>query len=865
MINENMLRLFISYSHKDEALISKFINHIAPLKNNGKITEWYDRKIETGEEFQKDIDNNLETADIICLMISDSFLASKACLDEKDTSLLLRIEKGIKVIPVIVSPCAWSIHKELSELLASPKDGKPITSFEDQNEGWLDVIQWINRVCDSVIRIKNLRLTDEFIAYLNSADVLSKSHSNKETLNLKDIFVFPKLKFYDGEEVSHKYDAETLKKEILLHNKIIIAGENQSGKTTLCKVIFQIYRRLNYIPVYLEDDNKYLGNPLNKLEKAFTEQYHSGNFSELEPKRIVPIIDNFHFAKYQEKYVGQFHNYPKQVLIVDDIFGLTIKNQAIIKEYKKFKIREFSAVERNEIIKKWIEIKEDTQIQINPNYLQQSIDEKTELIENSLGIIFGKGIMPSYPFFILSLLAAQDTQKPLDSEITSQGHCYQALIYLYLRRQGVKNDQIDIYTNFLTELAYCIYDKNGNSLDNEGFESFLVIYKAKFNLPLPVTDIVQTLAKVNISKFDSLNQYNFSYSYIYYFFVAKYLSENIESKKTIINGILANLHKDENAYITVFIAHHTKSNYILDELLLNAEILFEKYEPATLNTEELLFFDKHEDKIIKAILPSFEHNSQEERKKILEDKSQLEEEQEDIQVSNEIEDNADVVSDQEAIDFVTNLRLSIKTVEVMGVIIKNRSGSLDKAKLEYIYEQGLKVHLRILNSFIEIIKDENAEVDIIDFLTERINHIVKEKAEENKELTIDKIEKIAREIYWNINFGVLHGFITKAIHSLGSNNLLNISQIISDKLNSPSAFIVNQGIRMWYGKSLRIDEIAERIKANDFSKTAENLIKFKIVEHCRLHQIEYKDLQKIERQLHIPTNRMLAERAKNKQ
>ena len=159
-------------------------------------------------------------------------------------------------------------------------------------------------------------------------------------------------------------------------------------------------------------------------------------------QRIVPIVDNFHYAKYQEKYIERYAEFSKQVLIVDDIFGLNIRNQALIKEYSKFKIQEFTALERNDLIKKWIQIKEDLQIQINPNHLQQSIDEKTEFIENSLGIIFGKGIMPSYPFFILTLLAAHDTQKPLDSEITSQGHCYQALIYLFLRREGVENDQM---------------------------------------------------------------------------------------------------------------------------------------------------------------------------------------------------------------------------------------------------------------------------------------------------------------------------------------------------------------------------------------------------------------------------------------
>lgn len=853
-----MLKLFISYSHKDETLVSKFINHITPLKSNGLLSEWHDRKIETGEEFQNDIDNNLDNADIICLMISDFFLASKACLQEKDVALKLRNRKGKKVIPIIISPCAWEMHTELNPLLASPTDGKPITSFIDQNEGWLDVVNWLTKACKTIVRIKNLQTTDEFNTFLDSADILTKSHYIKETLNLNDIFVFPKLKSYDIEEATHKYDSANLKNDLLSFNKLIIAGENQAGKTTLCKIIFQIYRNLNYIPVYIEDENKYLGNPMNKLEKAFSEQYQGANYTDFDIKRIVPILDNFHSAKHQEKYIEQFNDFPKQVLIVDDIFDLNIKNQNRIKEYKKFKIIEFSPLERNDLLKRWIQIREDSQIQINKNHLQQSIDEKTELIENSLGIIFGKGIMPSYPFFILSLLAAQDIQKPLDSEITSQGQCYQALIYLFLRKQGVKNDQIDIYTNFLTELAYFIYESYGKSLDDECFQKFLSNYKDKFNLPISITDIVRTLSQVNICKFDSFNQFNFCYSYIYYFFVAKFLAEHLEIKKEIINKILSNLHKDENAYITVFIAHHTKSNYLLDELLLNAEILFEKHLPATLDTNEVSFFDKHEDELVKAILPSFEHNSGEERKKMLVEKTRLEE---DRKESNEDSFND---LDQASNELLTNLRLSIKTVEVMGLIIKNRSGSLDKQRLEYIYEQGMKVHLRIMKSFIDLIPDERAEQEFIDFLTERINKAIQEKQEENKELSIDKIEKLVRKIYWNLNFGVLHGFTTKAIHSLGSSNLLNISQAVNDRLKTPSAFIINQGIRMWYGKNLRLDEIEERLKDKDFSKTAQNLMKFKIVEHCRLHDIEFKDLQKIEQKLHIPTVKLLTERAKNK-
>jgi energy-coupling factor transporter ATP-binding protein EcfA2 len=853
-----MLRLFISYSHKDEQQVSKFLNHLSPLKNNGFILEWYDRKIETGKVFQSDIENNLNKADIICLLISDNFLSSSACLEEKNVALGYRDSKGIRVIPVIISHCAWTIHKELNVLLAAPTDGKPVSSYQDQNEAWLNVITYLKDVCDSISKIKKLELSEPTISFLESTDILSKSNSNKEILKLEDIFVYPKLKTYDGEEETRKFNSERFNHEILKFGKVIIAGENQSGKTTLCKVLYKIYKELNFIPIYITDENKFLGNPITKLETAFTEQYQATSLQEYDINRVVPIIDDFHFAKHQEKYIEQYSFLKNQVIIVDDIFGLNLRNQNLIKEYSKFKIKEFSAIERNELIKKWIQINENSQIQVNPNHLYQSLDEKTEIIDNSLGLIFGKGIMPSYPFFILSILAAQDIQKPLDQDITSQGYCYQALIYLYLRKEGVRNDQIDIYFNFLTELSFRIYQKESNGLSNSDFQDFLNFYRESFNLPIPTPELIQTLSNVNICRFDSLNQYNFCYSYIYYFFVAKFISEHIEENKELINKIISNLHQDENAYITIFIAHHTKSNYLLDELLLNAEIFFEKFKPSTLDSLELSFFDKHEDKIIKAVLPSFHHNADEERKKLLVEKSEMEERNEESSGENN-------TAEENSSELATQLRQSIKTVEVIGLIMKNRSGSLDLPRLEYLYEQGLNVHLRILSSFIEIIKDEKAEIEIVEFITERLNKIIEKRTSSNeKKLDIGKIEKLARTIFWNLNFGVIHGLVTKAIHSLGSSNLLNIGQNHSKKANTPSAFIVSQGILLWYGKNLRLNEITNRIKEKDFSLTADRLIKLKVIEHCRLHNIPFKDLKKIEEKLHLRVTKLLADRTKSK-
>ena len=45
MEQNGKLKLFISYSHLDENHIKEFIKHLTPLKTNGLIEDWYDRKI----------------------------------------------------------------------------------------------------------------------------------------------------------------------------------------------------------------------------------------------------------------------------------------------------------------------------------------------------------------------------------------------------------------------------------------------------------------------------------------------------------------------------------------------------------------------------------------------------------------------------------------------------------------------------------------------------------------------------------------------------------------------------------------------------------------------------------------------------
>ena len=86
--NDQMkLKVFISYSHLDNKPeipnIDDFKKHLALLKNNNSVEEWYNRYLLGGDDFHNIIGQNLEKADIICLFISANFLASSECMKEK--------------------------------------------------------------------------------------------------------------------------------------------------------------------------------------------------------------------------------------------------------------------------------------------------------------------------------------------------------------------------------------------------------------------------------------------------------------------------------------------------------------------------------------------------------------------------------------------------------------------------------------------------------------------------------------------------------------------------------------------------------------------------------------------------------------
>ena len=144
------LKVFFAYSHKDEALRDELEKHLAILNKSGTIASWHDRRISGGTEWDGEIDEYLNRADIILLLVSADFLASTYCYDREMKRAVERHELGeARVIPIALRHCDWQ-GAPFAKLQGLPRDMKPVTSWADRDEAFKDIAVGIRKVAEEL-------------------------------------------------------------------------------------------------------------------------------------------------------------------------------------------------------------------------------------------------------------------------------------------------------------------------------------------------------------------------------------------------------------------------------------------------------------------------------------------------------------------------------------------------------------------------------------------------------------------------------------------------------------------------------------------------------------------------------------------
>jgi len=97
-------------------------------------------------EWEKELHEHLESADIILLLISPDFMASDYCYSTEMGRAIARHNEGSAVvIPMILRSTFWQ-NAPFAKLQIIPKDAKPVTNWLDRDDALHDVTLQVNQV-----------------------------------------------------------------------------------------------------------------------------------------------------------------------------------------------------------------------------------------------------------------------------------------------------------------------------------------------------------------------------------------------------------------------------------------------------------------------------------------------------------------------------------------------------------------------------------------------------------------------------------------------------------------------------------------------------------------------------------------------
>jgi replicative DNA helicase len=144
------IRVFYSYSHKDEVFREQLEEHLAILRRTGLIYDWSDRKIAPGRDWKNEIDEKLLAADLILLLVSSSFIASDYCTEkELSTAMSLHESGKARVVPIFVRPTVFS-GAPFAGLQGLPKDAVSISEWSNVDLAWQNVAIGIQKVLEEI-------------------------------------------------------------------------------------------------------------------------------------------------------------------------------------------------------------------------------------------------------------------------------------------------------------------------------------------------------------------------------------------------------------------------------------------------------------------------------------------------------------------------------------------------------------------------------------------------------------------------------------------------------------------------------------------------------------------------------------------
>ena len=149
------LKTFIIYSRADAQLKDELLTHLHPFVEYKFIEKWVDSDLLPGEDWEKRIEDELEAAHLVIMLVSADALSSEFIRKKELKTALEKKRAGTaRVIPILVRDCYWELHPDLSEIQLLPKDEtgkiKGVAAWHSRDSAWLNCCRELRKLIDEI-------------------------------------------------------------------------------------------------------------------------------------------------------------------------------------------------------------------------------------------------------------------------------------------------------------------------------------------------------------------------------------------------------------------------------------------------------------------------------------------------------------------------------------------------------------------------------------------------------------------------------------------------------------------------------------------------------------------------------------------
>lgn len=642
-----------------------------------------------------------------------------------------------------------------------------------------------------------LEITSDFAIVLNDAGG-NFTHSVKERITLEDVFVWPDVRTKTAAGTQETASAKGLINYLEQSENFVLFGDEKSGKTTLLLWIFRELTSRGYAPVYLSASELQLKaqtDPEKRIARAIAQQYKNPEIVQRLPKsKKLLLVDDVDRFKSGTRMLPELIEYAQRHftgVCMTAASGFEVTNLAdeeaasALADFEHFELRKFGRKLRHQLIKKWCTLSE---VSTKPD-----LDKRIDDVETIVNSVIGKQLVPEHPIYLLILLQSCEQHRHGEIQNSGLSYYYQYLITKSLGEVGVKPIELDEHFNYLSILAWNYKQADLKEMDivaldvaNRDFSDRFVTVDLSERLAL------LTRARILMKRGDC---YSFTYPYIYYFFVGRYLARNLEQPdiKNWVEDACKRLYLRDRAQAIMFLTHHVENKWVIDLIRQVLRECFADKDPVKLDADTA-FLNELVEKTSQLTLavPDVEKNQSEVRS------------YQDSIVQDDTEIDADEYG---ALSFNSKWNLLHKTAEILGLILKNHYGSLERSQKKEMIEEVFDGPLRAFRLWLEVVSDRLPKI-----LLELKTH---ERAQ-NRNVPDDQIEKRVKRHLFNLLGLVATGTIASAAGFVAAEKLREDIAIVVSKNPTNAYRLISAATRLLKPGTVPVESI--RKLAEDLDK-----------------------------------------------